>query len=348
MKLKIATFAALTVLGLSAQAAPFYQLESALTIKSPSLPSWDYLSVDPIRPVLYIARRADGILTYDTSTNQVTGALAGTQEGNSVTIVPELDRMFVTTTGGALVIFEHSTLKPLNRVSYGESADNTFYDPATQQLLITQGDDHQVVFADAKTYAKTGTLKYDADNLEGAVADGQGFMYVAIRDKDKVLKIDMRTHALAAEWSTPGFTRPNSVAFDRANNRLFVTTRGMNPALLVYDAATGKIVASPTIGLNNDSIVFDKETKKIYTANGWDATLVIIDQVDANNYKLAEAVSTRPWARTMALDLKTKKVYLVTAEGTVDAAKPWKAQVSPFYPNKYFKDTFTLLTYSRQ
>lgn len=346
MKLKLAVLAALTWAGLPAQ--PFYQLESALTIKSPTAPSWDYLAIDPIRPVLYIARRADGILMYDTGARQVTGALADSKDGNSVTIVPELDRMFVTTTGGTLVIYQHSTLKLLDKVSYGESADNTFYDPATKQLLITQGDNNQVVFADARTYAKTGTLKYDAENLEGAVADGQGFMYLAIRDRDKVLKIDMRTHTIAAEWPTTGFTRPNSVAFDPAHHRLFVTTRGMNPALLVIDPATGRIVASPTIGLNNDSIVFDPETKKIYTANGWDATLVIIDQVDADTYKLAEAATTRPWARTMALDARTKKVYLVTAEGTVDGAKPWKTSVSPFYPNKYFKDTFTLLTYSRK
>jgi len=349
MKFKIALLVALTGFRLHATAEqPCYQLESALMIKSETAPSWDYLTLDPIRPVLYIARRADGILTYDTMKKLVTGALPGTINGNSVTIVPELDRMFVTTTGGELVIFEHSTLQPLTRVSYGESADNTFYDPATQQLLITQGDDHRVVFVDAKTYARTGILKYDAESLEGAAADGRGFMYLAIRDRDKVLKIDMRKHALAAEWPTPGFTRPNSVAFDPANNRLFVTTRGLNPVLMVFDAATGRIVASPAIGLNNDSLVFDQETRQIYTANGWDATLVIIDQVDADTYKLLEATTTRPWARTMALDPKSKRVYLVTAEGTVDATIPWKTQVSPFYPNKYFKNTFTLLTYTRK
>jgi hypothetical protein len=74
---------------------------------------------------------------------------------------------------------------------------------------------------------------------------------------------------------------------------------------------------------------------------------VVIAQVDANTYRLEEAVSTRPYARTMALDPKTKKVYLVTAEGAVDPAQPWKSDVAPFYPNVYFRDTFTLLTYSR-
>lgn len=333
---------------LNAQAQPFYQLESALVIKSPTAPNWDYLAIDPIRPCLYISRREDGVLMYHTETKLVTGVLENTKGGNAVTIVLELDRLYVTNTDGSLTIFRLSDLKLLARNSYGESADNAFYDPATKQLLITQGDQKKAVFVDALTLAQLAALDYDSEKLEGTVADGQGFMYMALRDRDKVIKIDMRSRQVVAEWPTTGFKLPNGVAIDAANNRLFVTTRGDNPSVLVFNIATGKIVASPAIGRNNDVIVFDPETKKIYTSNGLDGTLVIIDQVDANTYKLAEAATTRPWARTMAVDFKTKKVYLVTAEGTVDPAKSWKASIAPFYPNKYFKDTFTLLTYSHK
>lgn len=335
-------------LALAAQAAPFYQLESALVIKSPTAPNWDYLAVDPTRPVLYITRREDGVLMYNTETRQITGVLENTRGGNAVTIVPELDRLYVTNTDGSLTIFQLSDLRLLTRNSYGESADNAFYDPVTKQLLITEGDEKKAVFVDARTYATVATLEYDSEKLEGTAADGKGFMYMALRDRDKVLKIDMHQHKVVAEWPTPGFKLPNGVAFDAANNRLFVTTRGDNPSVLVFDVATGKIVASPAIGRNNDVVVFDQEAKKIYTSNGLDGTLVILDQVDANTYKLAEAATTRPWARTMAVDFKTKKVYLVTAEGTVDPSKGWKTGIAPFYPNKYFKDTFTLLTYARQ
>jgi DNA-binding beta-propeller fold protein YncE len=107
-------------------------------------------------------------------------------------------------------------------------------------------------------------------------------------------------------------------------------------------------VAESTIGRGNDQVIFDPESKKIYTSNGFDATLVIIQQVDANTYKLSEAATTRPYARTMALDPINKKIYLTTAEGTVDVSKKWKSETAPFYPNTYFKDTFTLLTYSNQ
>jgi hypothetical protein len=36
----------------------------------------------------------------------------------------------------------------------------------------------------------------------------------------------------------------------------------------------------------------------------------------------------------------------VTAEGIVDPAKPVNRHVGPFYPNRYYDDTFTVLTYA--
>ena len=77
-------------------AGPFYRLESALTIKSSSLPNWDYLSLDAERSLLYIARREDGVLIYDTIARKITGALEKTRGGNATTLVPAFDRGFVT------------------------------------------------------------------------------------------------------------------------------------------------------------------------------------------------------------------------------------------------------------
>jgi DNA-binding beta-propeller fold protein YncE len=346
MKLKLAALAALSWAGLSA-APQFYQLESALTIKSPTAPSWDYLTYDSAHDQVLIARRDDGILIYDAKKKKVTGAIEDSQGGNSTILLPELDRGYIVKQDGTLLVISASTLKKIGTISAGETADNAFYDAGTKQLLVTQGDNSQVTFVDAKTGAINGVLKIDSESIEGSASDGKGFFFTALRDRDKVLKIDARTRTIAGEWKIGKHVKPNSVAYDAANQRVFVTTRGDNPALLVYDT-NGTVVAETPIGLNNDSIVFDQETKLIYTANGWDGTLVIIKQVDANTYQLAEAPTTRPWARTMALDPKTKTVYLVTAEGTVDTSKPVKTAVSPFYPNKYFNDTFTLLTYTRK
>ena len=151
-------FAITTTLVSPVLAGPFYRLESSLIIKSPTLPNWDYLSLDADRSLLYIARREDGVLIYDTVACKITGTLENTRGGNATTLVPAFDRGFVTNLDGSVTVFQLSTRKTLERLKFGEDADNAFYDPVTQQLLVTMGDSKQVAFLDARTGKLKGVL----------------------------------------------------------------------------------------------------------------------------------------------------------------------------------------------
>ncbi len=331
-----------------AQAAPFYRLQSAQVIKSATAPDWDYLTFDAARSYLYIARRADGILIYDAKAEKIIGAVENTKGGNATVLVPEFDRGYVINTDGSMTVFQPSTLKTLERVKLGESADNGFYDAVSKQILVTMGDTNEAAFIDAKTGGLLGKVHVDSEKLEGSAADGKGHFFVALRDRNKVICIDIAQRKVTAEWPTDGCELPNGLAYDATNDRVLVGCRGDKAVMVVMDPNSGKVVGSTPIGRGIDLLIFDAETRRVYTSNGFDGNLVILDQVSANEYKLAEAPTTRPFARTMALDPKSKKVYLVTAEGTVDISKKWSKTVTPFYPNKYFDNTFTLLTYAPQ
>ena len=76
-------------------------------------------------------------------------------------------------------------------------------------------------------------------------------------------------------------------------------------------------------------VIYDAATRKVYTSNGVDANLVIFDQVDAGTYKLAEATTTRPYARTMALDLKTHNIFLPAADFDAPAAGERRGKMKP-------------------
>jgi DNA-binding beta-propeller fold protein YncE len=332
-----------------AQAPRFYRLESALTMKS-AAPNWDYVTFDPARSYLYIARREDGVTVYDAATKKVVGNIENSAQANAVTLVPEFDRGYTTNEDGSTTVFEISSLKMLSRLKLADSADSAVYEPIAKQVMFTIGDNKQVLFLNPRTNSIVGKLELQSSKLEHPTADGQGNVFVAQRDKDAVVRIDVRLRKTISEWKTEGCEEPNGLAFDRANKRLFIGCRGKgrNPVLAVIDSESGKVITTSEIGRGNDGVVYDAETHTIFTSNGIDGNLVVIDQIDANTYKLAEATTTRPYARTMALDPKTKKVFLVTAEGTVDPAKKVNRGVAPFYPNRYFSDTFTLLTLSRQ
>jgi DNA-binding beta-propeller fold protein YncE len=337
--LGIAAFAA------AAQAQQFYHLESAVPLKA-AAPDWDYVTLDPTRGYLFIGRRGDGVTVFDVHTKKVVRNIDKSEDANAVALIPEFDRGYTINGDGTTTIFQLSTLKTIDRAKVGEDADSAFYDPATKQLAFTMGDSKKIAFVDAKTGKVVGELPMDSKKLDGTVPDGEGNMFMALRDKNAVAKIDAKERKLVGDWKTAPCEEPTGIAFDKANKRLFVGCRGKNPVLAVLDSDSGKVITTLDIGRGNDGVIYDSATHKVYTSNGIDGNLVIYDQVNADTYKLAEATTTRPYARTMAFDPKTKKIYLVTAEGTADPSKKINKAVAPFYPNHYFADTFTVLTYS--
>lgn len=158
----------------------------------------------------------------------------------------------------------------------------------------------------------------------------------------------MRTRSVAAEWPMSDCGQPTGLAFDPISQRLFIGCRGEKPVLAIVDVNTGKTVTTLPIGRGNDGVVFDGVNRRIFTSNGIDGNLVIYKQDDPDHYHLAQAVTTRPMARTLAYDKATDSVYTVTAQGAVDPQKPVNDEVGPFYPNTYFDDTFTLLQFSTE
>jgi len=113
------------------------------------------------------------------------------------------------------------------------------------------------------------------------------------------------------------------------------------------DAKTGEVKSNYEIGRGNDGLIFDAEDKKVITTNGVDSNLIVYSQKTADEYVLQEAVTTRPYARTMAMDFKTKKIFTLTAEGVANPAKKINKKVYPFYPNEYYKNTLSILIYSK-
>jgi DNA-binding beta-propeller fold protein YncE len=342
----VALLAAASVAAAAPPAAPpqIYKLDAVVPLKG-AQPSWDYLTFDAARSYLFIGRRAAGVTVYDVKNKRVVGDIRNAAGANIATLVPDVGRGYTANADGSTTIFDLASLKTLSRVKLGEGADAAFYDPATKQLAFTMGDTQQLTFIDAATARITGHVHLDADEIEGVAPDGKGALYVAERDKNRIAKIDAASHTVIAEWPIAKCDMPTGVAFDAKTDRLFVGCKGPNPVLAVMDGADGRVVAQMEIGRGNDTVRFDPDSRKVYTSNGVEGNIVIFDQVGADDYKLYQAVTTRPIARTMAIDPATKKIYTVTAEGMVDPSKKVNRGAAPFYPNLYFDDTFTILEY---
>jgi len=102
---------------------------------------------------------------------------------------------------------------------------------------------------------------------------------------------------------------------------LFIGCRGTQPMLLVMDASNGKVLSNLPIGTGTDAAVFDTEKRLVFTSNG-EGSITVIQQESADKYKVLETVKTELGARTMTLDPKTHKLFLITADRTTPPAVP--------------------------
>jgi DNA-binding beta-propeller fold protein YncE len=143
---------------------------------------------------------------------------------------------------------------------------------------------------------------------EFAVSDGKGLVYNNIEDQSTLKVIDVKTLEVKATYPLAPCGGPTGIAYDPGNQRLFTGCRA-NKGLSVVDAVSGKVITTLPIGAGVDAVVYDAADRLIFASNG-DATTTIIRQDGADQYRVIQTLVTQTRAKTMAMDMKTKKIYL--------------------------------------
>ncbi|GAB3461138.1 hypothetical protein GCM10027321_21390 [Massilia terrae] len=333
----------------SAADAPGYHLEKVVTIKS-SDTGWDYNALDAQRGHLFIAHRADGLHVYDTRAGKMIKTLKHSEDTNTAALALEFDLGIAGTTEGDVILFRPSSLKTIKRFKSSTGGfDGATYDPASRRFaMVGEADTDKgttpVLFFDARTGQQVGEVVLHSIKVDAPRPDGQGNIYLPLRDRALVARIDARALKEAGELKLGTCLQPSSLDLDLANQRLFVGCRGKDkvaPQLAVLDARDGRAIASLPIGRGVDEVMYDAKSATILTANGQEATMSVIAQDSPEKYRLAQTIGTRPMARTGVLDEATGKVFLVNAQ-YVESYNDAGEASTRFLPN-----TFSVLTYAR-
>ena len=271
---------------------------------------WDYLNVDSDARRLYISRGTH-VMVLDADSLNPVGDVPNTQGVHGIALAPELGRGF-TSNGRAntVTIFDLKSLKVLGEVKTGQNPDAIVYDPASRRVFTFNGRSGDSTAIDAASDTVAGTIALGG-RPEFAAADGKGHVYANLEDKSMVVEIDTQKLTVESRWPLAPGEEPSGMAMDREHRRLFSGCH--NKMMVVMDANNGKVVATPPIGEGVDANAFDPGTGLAFSSNG-DGTLTVVHQDSPDKYSVVENVQTQRGARTMALDLKTHNVYVVTAE----------------------------------
>ena len=292
---------------------------------------WDYLTLDA-KGRLFISRgtRVDVV---NVESGKIIGSIPDTQGVHGIALADSLNRGF-TSNGRANTVtaFDLDTLKIIQEAKVsGRNPDAILYEPAGKHVFTFNGASKDATVLDAGSLAVVATIPMP-DKPEFAVEDGRGQIFVNIEsDPGQMVVIDSRKLTVKSTWPLPGCNSPSGLAMDSAHRRLFSVCDGK--VMAVTDATSGRQVALVPIGEHPDAAAYDKKRGIVYSSNG-EGTLSVIHQDDANHYSSAETVPTQRGARTMALDVVSGKVYLVTSDfgpapaATAEQPRPRPAMVA--------------------
>jgi DNA-binding beta-propeller fold protein YncE len=295
----------LSAIAMATPAAGAYRLLQTIPISGDD--GWDHPTVDSAARRLYVTH-GTYVAVIDVDSGKLLGTIDNTPGVHFTVIDPELDRGFISNGGAAsLTIFDAKTLATIGQVkSTGENPGPTVFDPATKRVFTFNLNTHNATVVDSKEGKVVGAFDLGG-RPELAGTDAKGNVFVNLVQKNVVLQIDAQKMTAGQTWPVAPGEGPRTMAVDQKNGRLFIGCA--NRRMVFLDSNNGRVFGSVPIGPGPDDSAYDPETRLIYTSNA-DGTVSVIQQDSPDKYHLLETVETAPGARNMALDLKTKRIFL--------------------------------------
>jgi DNA-binding beta-propeller fold protein YncE len=289
-------------------AAPAYKVIDKIKIGGEG--RWDYVYVDSANHRLYASHNTQTEV-IDTTTDKVVGTIPGTTGVHGIAVADDLGKGF-TSDGmdNDVTVFDLKTLKVLGKIKTGTNPDSIIYEPVSHRVLTFNGRSSDSTVFDAKTNEIVAAAIPVGGKPEFAQVDGKGNVYFNIEDKNEIGEIDAKTATLTKHYSIAPCDGPSGLAIDPKKGVLFSVCG--NKMMIVSDPATGKVLATPAIGMGPDGVAFDDGYA--FSANGRDGNITMVGETSPGKWEPVATIETQNSARTIGADRTTHKLYLPAAE----------------------------------
>ncbi|MCX6282540.1 MAG: YncE family protein [Bacteroidetes bacterium] len=276
---------------------------------------WDYLLADDATQRLYVSH-GQMVQVLDLKTEKLIGTIPGTPGVHGIAIAKEFGKGFITAGRiDSVVVFDLTSLQVTGKIKTDKNPDAVLYDPYSKRVFTFNGRGSSVTAIDAKTNEVVGTLPVSG-KPEAAVSDGKGKIFVNIEDKSTICKFDAKSLKIDAEWPLDPGKEPSGLAIDLKTNRLF-SACGESKTIVVMDCTNGKIIASLPMGDGCDGLVFIKEDQNIAASCG-EGLMTVVHQISSKEYSVIQSLPTRKSARTITYSAAEKKIYMSSADVTME------------------------------
>ena len=325
----IACVSAFALLGLSsaAEAQPTAGASRLKVVDRIAGPDggWDYASFDPARDRVYVAHGAM-VMAIDAASGKVTPDFAAGSRLHAVVPVPGGDLIVTTNSGdNSAKIISAADGKLIASVATAKDPDAAVFDPASGLVLVISGDSGVITMVDPKTARAVGSITVGGA-LEFPALDGKGRLYVNVEDKNQIAVVDLGSRKVVAHYPLAGCQGPTGLALVAGGRLVSACANGVAKIL---DAGSGREVASLKIGGRPDAVLYDRKRALAYIPSALSGTLAVIALSGSADNTIIDTVPTQLGARTGAVDEKTGRIYLPTAQYVLPAPAGQRPTTKP-------------------
>ncbi len=319
-------------------AGPYHYLK---TIQVGGEGGWDYGAIDPAGRRLYWSH-ATKVVVVDIDKDTVVGEIADTPGVHGIAIAPELGLAF-TSNGreNKAGIIDLKSLATNKKVETGANPDAILYDPDRREVYTFNGRGNSATVFEAHSGKVIATIPLGGKPEFAQIDVKTGRIYANLEDKSEVAVIDTASHDVVAHWPIAPGGGPSGMAIDAARHRLFL---GAEKLMVVLDYLSGKVVTTIPIGPGVDANAFDSGSRLAFASCGGDGTVTIARE-ENGKADVLQVLRTARGARTMALDPRTHRIYLATADyGNSITSQPAAPGQRPLRP-PMIPGSFKILVY---
>lgn len=285
---------------------------------------WDYASFDPEHRRVFVSH-GNEVLALDVDTGKLTPKWAPGDHLHEVLPIPKSDLVLTTNSGDNTVriLTGNGALKATLHVA--ADADGAMYDPATGLAVVINGEPGVLTLVDPRKAKVVGEIQV-AKGLEFGAVDGRGRAFVNIESQSQIAVVDLRKRQVVARYALDGCKAPGGLAFV-AGDRLITACHNDDAEIL--DARTGAKIASLSIGGFPDAVIYDPARKVAYIPTALDGKLNVVALAGPSDNTIIDRVPTQIGARTGAVDPKTGRIYLPTAQYVLPVPKGQRPTTMP-------------------
>jgi len=264
----------------------------------------DHLAVDSKGQRLFVANKPNNTLDIvDLKTGTLIRQIPDQGKVSGVSFAEDLDMIYVGNGAGTCNAFDGKEYKQVFSTP-APHADNVHYHSGNHMVYV--GQDEILSELDART----GEIKA-AINLPGAVHGFKidkkaGRIYAVLTKPNLVAVIDIAKHEVVEKFDLTVSDAGSPIAEDAAHGLLFVGCPKKQPMVVVFEAKTGKEIASVEIPAGIDDLHFDKQRNRLY-ASCSDSVLAVIEKT-GDKYEIVARLETPKDSRTCVWS--SGKLYL--------------------------------------